>query len=469
MKHSGNARDSSEHTDGNIDQNNHSETVFNWLEQGDVSYVVCFQERASSPQHEENSNTDLPYEKTIFLGDIEEYISAMETQSENKQKSIRVVFCCSGNIQQGSSIAIKNKIAICVLCYKDLFDVHVCLREKRMPKLQPLQETFLLGFLDGNKRADSPCGHKKGNEMRIYRDKNNHGWCLQQKGPPDNLSARTKETRAEDMRKAIYRWDFNAWLYGEDDQVFLAAEIFLQLGVLEECGVSEKQLFLFLGDVFERYVPNPFHSFMHAVDTLQVFFYVLHTHREISSVFDSKEVLTVATAILCHDLGHPGPRRVSAFTEGGVPLEKYHAALFREISIGANGIARGSGIELECFNQKVEYLIMQTQLSKYPEYTQELRERGEALGRERLGERAADKLFTMANVVRFCDIGNVFRPARVGRLWKAAFAVESEVFDTSFSLTQNFIAKIVLPFYTSLSQVFPCLGVYSSFLERNRQ
>lgn len=100
-------------------------------------------------------------------------------------------------------------------------------------------------------------------------------------------------------------WEFDAFLYDNDELLSMALLCFKELGVLERLNINISDLTKLLAVVRQFYIPNAYHNYKHAVDVLQSIFYIL-THLTFLHTFSDLEIFSLLLAAYCHDIRHPG-------------------------------------------------------------------------------------------------------------------------------------------------------------------
>ncbi|XP_014774802.2 cGMP-specific 3',5'-cyclic phosphodiesterase-like [Octopus bimaculoides] len=103
----------------------------------------------------------------------------------------------------------------------------------------------------------------------------------------------------------IYRFDFNDFLYSEDDTVLVAVSIFLEAKTLSVLNISKELLYKWILTVKKNYRPVIYHNWRHAINVTQMMFCMLTTGK-LQIYFTEFDRICLLVASLCHDLDHRG-------------------------------------------------------------------------------------------------------------------------------------------------------------------
>lgn len=88
-----------------------------------------------------------------------------------------------------------------------------------------------------------------------------------------------------------------AELYGYVLGMFIALKVDLAIGA------TASELLDVIIDVDRGYLPNPYHSFFHAVDVTAVTYYVINDLNALRYL-STLDIAALLIAALCHDIGH---------------------------------------------------------------------------------------------------------------------------------------------------------------------
>ncbi|XP_014782379.1 cGMP-specific 3',5'-cyclic phosphodiesterase [Octopus bimaculoides] len=103
----------------------------------------------------------------------------------------------------------------------------------------------------------------------------------------------------------IYRFDFNDFLYSEDDSILLVVRIFLEAKTLSVLNIPKKLLYRWILTVKKNYRPVIYHNWRHAINVTQMMFCMLTTGK-LQIYFTEFDQICLLMASLCHDLDHRG-------------------------------------------------------------------------------------------------------------------------------------------------------------------
>ncbi|DBA01583.1 TPA: hypothetical protein N0F65_011339 [Lagenidium giganteum] len=103
----------------------------------------------------------------------------------------------------------------------------------------------------------------------------------------------------------IPSWDFNVFTASTDSLLLMIEDIFLDFNLDELLSTSKLTMRNFIMATKEKYHPNPFHNFLHAVSVLHASYLLLST-TDASQMLMPLDIAGCLIASLCHDLDHPG-------------------------------------------------------------------------------------------------------------------------------------------------------------------
>lgn len=86
-------------------------------------------------------------------------------------------------------------------------------------------------------------------------------------------------------------------IYGHVLKLFEQKDLFTSLGTTSSAFLD------FLIDVDQGYLPNAYHSFLHAIDVTYVLYHIIYEY-DISNYLTSLDIVLLFIAGLCHDIGH---------------------------------------------------------------------------------------------------------------------------------------------------------------------
>ncbi|CAO3651207.1 unnamed protein product [Cunninghamella blakesleeana] len=117
----------------------------------------------------------------------------------------------------------------------------------------------------------------------------------------ERIMCKTKSTINEEKISLHFTLDDKSktYIYGH------VLKLFEQKGLFNSLGITSSAFLDFLIDVDHGYLPNAYHSFLHAIDVTYVLYHIIYEY-DISSYLTSLDIVLLFIAGLCHDIGHPG-------------------------------------------------------------------------------------------------------------------------------------------------------------------
>lgn len=274
------------------------------------------------------------------------------------------------------------------------------------------------------------------------------------------------QKRKKEIKNDIKIFNFNPKKYNKKEIVFIIQK--LLSSILFKKIFKGKKFKIFLYSIYQNYENVPYHSIKHIADVLQFFCFLYKNHKEIRNILTERDVLIFVVAILCHDIGHPG--KISCIKKNSfldfifqesIP-EFYHSIIAQSL-LSSYSWPQNIQTKNKCFNEKVLFLIQQTNLCFNLDYILKIEERFLEIEEHPLGYKKEDKKLVLGSLMKFCDLGNVLRPEEISSDWDYFIRKEN---DKNY---KDFIETIAEPFYYSLLKLFPSLSVYSSFIENNKK
>lgn len=136
---------------------------------------------------------------------------------------------------------------------------------------------------------------------------------------------------------------FNALDYGPLELVVIVCHMYARHDLVRRAKMNPTTLYRFVYETMKAYEDNPFHNWQHAVTVFQISSVVAKGIREAqnkdypprSFLLNDLDVLSLLTAAICHDMGHPGTTNlfhVNTFSELAMTyndhsvLENFHSA-----------------------------------------------------------------------------------------------------------------------------------------------
>ncbi|KAE8278541.1 High affinity cGMP-specific 3',5'-cyclic phosphodiesterase 9A [Larimichthys crocea] len=265
----------------------------------------------------------------------------------------------------------------------------------------------------------------------------------------------------EEVREHLKTPIFDNWQWEEAEMLVLLQVMFTDLDFLTAFHIKVDVLQNFLFEVYCHYNSIPFHNFRHCFCVTQMM-YGLIWLTDLRSKLSRIDLLIMLTSALCHDLDHPGYNNVyqiNAQTDLALlyndisPLENHHCA-----------VAFGILSKPEC------NILMNVTCEQYKHI------RGGMIKPVFDFTNKDHKEVLMKIMVKVSDISNEARPMAVAEPWLDCLL--QEFFNQSDteklkglpvtpfmdrdkvskpSSQTNFIRFVLLPLFTELTKLFPCL------------
>eukprot|EP00924_Labyrinthula_sp_SR-Ha-C_P006730 snap_masked-scaffold_29-processed-gene-2.58-mRNA-1 protein AED:1.00 eAED:1.00 QI:0/-1/0/0/-1/1/1/0/455 len=184
----------------------------------------------------------------------------------------------------------------------------------------------------------------------------------------------------------------------------------------------------FVKAVSEKYHRTSFHSFLHALDVMQLLFTMLTTH--VQQKVNPISSFAALIAALCHDIGHPGAStpflKSIGLLKGFNSLEEYHINLTLDLFSKTELFKEDkyfTSEQLKRFTDLIKLLIDSTDISKSEQFCnvakahaeQRKAEKGKFL---REGELCA--------LMKIADLANLVRNFSDAQTWSAILGVETK-------------------------------------------
>ncbi|KAM9334317.1 high affinity cGMP-specific 3',5'-cyclic phosphodiesterase 9A-like [Symphorus nematophorus] len=286
----------------------------------------------------------------------------------------------------------------------------------------------------------------------------------------------------EEVREHLKTPIFDNWQWEEAEMLVLLQVMFTDLDFLTAFHIELDVLQNFLFEVYCHYNNIPFHNFRHCFCVTQMM-YGLIWLTDLRSKLSRIDLLIMLTSALCHDLDHPGYNNVyqiNAQTDLALryndisPLENHHCAVaFGILSKPECNILKN----LTCEQYKhirggMIKCILATDMARH----------NEILNKFKIMQPVFDftnkdhKEVLMKIMVKVSDISNEARPMAVAEPWLDCLL--QEFFNQSDteklkglpvtpfmdrdkvskpSSQTSFIRFVLLPLFTELTKLFPCL------------
>uniref|UniRef100_A0A3B5A3M4 PDEase domain-containing protein n=1 Tax=Stegastes partitus TaxID=144197 RepID=A0A3B5A3M4_9TELE len=270
----------------------------------------------------------------------------------------------------------------------------------------------------------------------------------------------------EEVREHLKTPIFDNWQWEEAEMLVLLQVMYTDLDFLTAFNMEVEVLQNFLFEVYCHYNNIPFHNFQHCFCVTQMM-YGLIWLTDLRSKLGRIDLLIMLTSALCHDLDHPGYNNVyqviNAQTDLALryndisPLENHHCAV--AFGILAKFLSNVP-LMILLFEEIVPTNVLPLTRTLHP------------------------CLQLMKIMVKVSDISNEARPMAVAEPWLDCLL--QEFFNQSDteklkglpvtpfmdrdkvskpSSQTNFIRFVLLPLFSELTKLFPCLEVNQHILE----
>uniref|UniRef100_A0A3Q0T6G6 High affinity cGMP-specific 3',5'-cyclic phosphodiesterase 9A n=1 Tax=Amphilophus citrinellus TaxID=61819 RepID=A0A3Q0T6G6_AMPCI len=280
----------------------------------------------------------------------------------------------------------------------------------------------------------------------------------------------------EEVREHLKTPIFDNWQWEEAEMLVLLQVMYTDLDFLTAFHIQLDNLQNFLFEVYCHYNTIPFHNFQHCFCVTQMM-YGLMWLTDLRSKLESIDLLIMLTSALCHDLDHPGYNNVyqiNAQTDLALryndmsPLENHHCA----VAFGILSKVQKHSLFLFLTVCHIFRCILATDMARH----------NEILNKFKVMQPLFDfnnedhKEVLMKIMVKVSDISNEARPMAVAEPWLDCLL--QEFFNQSDteklkglpvtpfmdrdkvskpSSQTSFIRFVLLPLFTELTKLFPCL------------
>ncbi|XP_068612733.1 high affinity cGMP-specific 3',5'-cyclic phosphodiesterase 9A-like [Brachionichthys hirsutus] len=286
----------------------------------------------------------------------------------------------------------------------------------------------------------------------------------------------------EEVKEHLKTPLFDNWQWEEAEMLVLLQVMFADLDFLALLHIELDVLQNFLFEVYCHYNNVPFHNFRHCFCVTQMM-YGLIWLTDLRSHFPPLDLLVMLTSALCHDLDHPGYSNVFQINaqthlarryNNVSPLENHHCTMaFGILSEPERNILKNlSGEQYRHIRAGMIRCILATDMARHNDIL--------------LRFRVTQPIFDFTNeehrevlmkiMLKVSDISNEARPMAVAEPWLDCLL--QEFFNQSDteklqglpvtpfmdrdqvskpSSQTNFIQFVLLPLFTELTKLFPCL------------
>lgn len=264
--------------------------------------------------------------------------------------------------------------------------------------------------------------------------------------------------------------------------LLLLTVMFSDLDFLTAFHIETRVLQSFLVEVYCHYNNIPFHNFQHCFCVTQMM-YCLIWLTDLRTNLGRVELLIMLTSALCHDLDHPGYNNVyqiNAQTDLALryndisPLENHHCAVAFSIlsKPECNILKNATSEQYKQIRSGMIRCILATDMARHNEILNKFRKIQPVFDFNNKDH----KEVLMKIMVKVSDISNEARPMSVAEPWLDCLL--QEFFNQSDteklkglpvtpfmdrdkvskpSSQTNFIRFVLLPLFTELTKLFPCL------------
>ncbi|XP_045906759.1 high affinity cGMP-specific 3',5'-cyclic phosphodiesterase 9A-like isoform X1 [Micropterus dolomieu] len=286
----------------------------------------------------------------------------------------------------------------------------------------------------------------------------------------------------EEVREHLKTPIFDNWQWEEAEMLVLLQVMFTDLDFLTAFHIEMYVLQNFLFEVYCHYNSIPFHNFQHCFCVTQMM-YGLIWLTDLRSKLSRIDLFIMLTSALCHDLDHPGYNNVyqiNAQTDLALryndisPLENHHCAVaFGILSKPECNILKNLSCEqYKYIRRGMIKCILATDMARHNEILNKFKTMQPVFDFTNKDH----KEVLMKIMVKVSDISNEARPMAVAEPWLDCLL--QEFFNQSDteklkglpvapfmdrdkvskpSSQTNFIRFVLVPLFTELTKLFPCL------------
>ncbi|KAM3857055.1 high affinity cGMP-specific 3',5'-cyclic phosphodiesterase 9A-like [Diretmus argenteus] len=286
----------------------------------------------------------------------------------------------------------------------------------------------------------------------------------------------------DEVREYLKTPIFDNWQWEEAEMIVLLQVMYTDLDFLTVFHIELDVLQNFLFEVYRHYNNIPFHNFQHCFCVTQMM-YGLIWLTDLRNKLERVDLFIMLTSALCHDLDHPGYNNVyqiNAQTDLALryndisPLENHHCAIaFGIIAKPECNILKNlSSKQYKQIRGGIIKCILGTDMARHNEILNKFKVMLPVFD----FKSKEHKEVLMKIMVKVSDISNEARPMAVAEPWLDCLL--QEFFNQSDkeklkglpvtpfmdrdkvskpSSQTNFIRFVLLPLFTELIKLFPCL------------
>ncbi|XP_051913411.1 high affinity cGMP-specific 3',5'-cyclic phosphodiesterase 9A-like isoform X2 [Hippocampus zosterae] len=406
---------------------------------------------------------------TTDVGNMEQRLCHLETKvQEEAGKTPEIISDLKSQVD-----SFKRKLEVCNPAQS--LRLHVCIRAEMFAPCQSIKHLSWMGLF----RDECPQQFSK--------------FPLKAKVPQVNKDEEHREVRRrflnmsslqviEEVREHLKTPTFDNWQWEEPEMLVLLQVMFTDLDLLTVFHFEVDILQNFLFEVYCHYNNIPFHNFQHCFCVTQMM-YGLIWLTDLRNKLDPMDLLIMLTSALCHDLDHPGYSNVyqiNAQTKLALryndisPLENHHCAVaFGILAKEESNILKHVTTEqYKHIRAGMIKCILATDMARHNEILNNFKSIQSVFDfRNRDHTEVLMKI-----MLKVSDISNEARPMAVAEPWLVCLL--QEFFNqgdteklkglpvTPFmdrdkvskpSSQTSFIRFLLLPLFTELTKLFPCL------------
>jgi hypothetical protein len=295
-------------------------------------------------------------------------------------------------------------------------------------------------------------------------------------------------SRTTRLAEELCSTDFNLWNWDESELHIAIMGMFEDSDLLKSLGVRRSKLLKCVRAIEHGYFGNVYHSFIHAIDVLQMcYFLVTECHgREIFGL-SNRDIFVLFLAALAHDIGHPGLNnlyQIKANTDlarryhNDAVLENYSCTLLFRLMKKYRILDQMDRVGRESILEQLHQTILYTDMERHFSLLEEMQT-------TRDGHPPVSLVLRM--LLHAADISNPCRPWKLAKQWSEC--IVEEFFNQGilekihgYSISPNmdrntvnqvqvslgFVDTMVLPFFEELVHFLPKSHVLVDQLLKNR-
>ena len=295
-------------------------------------------------------------------------------------------------------------------------------------------------------------------------------------------------SRTTRLAEELCSTDFNLWGWDESELHVAIISMFESHDLLKSLGIRRSKLLKCIRAIEHGYFGNVYHSFIHAVDVLQMcYFLVTACHgREIFGL-SNRDIFVLFLAALAHDIGHPGLNnlyQIKANTDlarryhNDAVLENYSCTLLFRLMKKYRVLDQMDRVDRESTLEQLHQTILYTDMERHFSLLDEMK----AIRKDYPPVSLIHRMLLHA-----ADISNPCRPWKLAKRWSECiveeffnqgvlekihgYAISPNMDRNTVSQVQislGFVDTMVLPFFEELVHFLPKSHVLVDQLLKNR-